>query len=871
MRLLHSKHQKLILQCYPPGKAPDKKPNPLELSYLLYYASTRRVKLEKVIEFLKAKTKMDVRGRKPGNLAVTLSIILALIDKCYENLNVFAPQVCNILNMILAVEELPLCKALVATFGTLCSKLDNGLFAGDKAFVDCFSKLTLDMIALGKARLLVQSTNKREWEMFSLLTCRHVFACLSFNRQMSHKFIPLCVSLLALTVQRSFSHEKLSARLKSNLNVEHGNEKFLSRTSTIKSAAQTKHIMENFEDDNLMDEDLGEEALLGLKTLFNTTLPNQISEATKLIVEYDFSTQGPDHSVAWGSTLLETCASYTPVQLRFQTLVTLITTLSKISENPAELSREYSRMKHYSRYILGLVSSGFNMIGLSISDILLQLLSLQANVYLKLSDFLTADEVSDLSAIYSECICNLSSHIYYFDQVSDSIEGILFQIDSTLATNDGHSTERVFPLVKNSLSMITVILELLSVRSSAITRNHATFENWEISFNLLDFTKAYPRISASAPREEITLVQKYYLRTLHTFLIKEMSQSQSKSADSNGQDESLQYMSPNYNNYFEDRDNTLSHFIATCEKYYEDIFFDKSVAAHLAKVLEALSSVMGINFAYTFLPHFDRWQLQQAPTSLASISRDICAYDLLANCISCINDNYQNLLKQDISELTLSKAVFEDIRGREQLGVWLLDQRDPDSSKIMKVLHSQVSLATVEEFFADTPLEKYFSAPSHVVLDFGRGQSKETLKLHNGDIYNDARESLKDSPNGNRSILGLGNANDISFIYSELLDGVHKGKNAADDMNTSQITQDTLLTKTTLGNESNGHRYAFTPRVGDLKHSVKGTAQDSDNFMFSSARQESPHWSVLQKQIHTTDVHSILDGLKIEDDNQIVV
>lgn len=57
------KHQVLVLKCYPKFQknAVDVKPNPSELSYLLYYASTRRSKLSKVGAFLEKRTAQDVR------------------------------------------------------------------------------------------------------------------------------------------------------------------------------------------------------------------------------------------------------------------------------------------------------------------------------------------------------------------------------------------------------------------------------------------------------------------------------------------------------------------------------------------------------------------------------------------------------------------------------------------------------------------------------------------------------------------------------------------------------------------------------------------------------------------------------------------
>lgn len=62
------KHQVLILKCYPrfQKNAADVKANASELSYLLYYASTRRSKLQKVGAFLEKRTTVDVSKARIG-------------------------------------------------------------------------------------------------------------------------------------------------------------------------------------------------------------------------------------------------------------------------------------------------------------------------------------------------------------------------------------------------------------------------------------------------------------------------------------------------------------------------------------------------------------------------------------------------------------------------------------------------------------------------------------------------------------------------------------------------------------------------------------------------------------------------------------
>jgi protein EFR3 len=65
---LRPKHQVLVLKCFPRFQkgVQEVKPNSSELSYLIYYATTRRSKLQKVGEFLEKKVASDVWRGKIG-------------------------------------------------------------------------------------------------------------------------------------------------------------------------------------------------------------------------------------------------------------------------------------------------------------------------------------------------------------------------------------------------------------------------------------------------------------------------------------------------------------------------------------------------------------------------------------------------------------------------------------------------------------------------------------------------------------------------------------------------------------------------------------------------------------------------------------
>ena len=75
------KHQVLVLKCFPPTArgTVDVKPNSSELSYLLFYASSRRSKIQKVGQFLEKKTASDVWRLRIGYVSPSfLSLPLPL-------------------------------------------------------------------------------------------------------------------------------------------------------------------------------------------------------------------------------------------------------------------------------------------------------------------------------------------------------------------------------------------------------------------------------------------------------------------------------------------------------------------------------------------------------------------------------------------------------------------------------------------------------------------------------------------------------------------------------------------------------------------------------------------------------------------------
>ena len=143
---LRPKHQLLVLKCYPRlprNSTADVNPNGSELSYLLYYASTRRSKLQKVGTFLERKTTNDVYKAQSARVFVTLQILTALLDnKVVGSANSFsliAPYVLRTISgVLLNTNDISLIEASLRTWEEFCKHQDPATLAADHEYQELY-------------------------------------------------------------------------------------------------------------------------------------------------------------------------------------------------------------------------------------------------------------------------------------------------------------------------------------------------------------------------------------------------------------------------------------------------------------------------------------------------------------------------------------------------------------------------------------------------------------------------------------------------------------------------------------------------------------------------------------------------------------
>ncbi|KAI8636865.1 hypothetical protein BD408DRAFT_425439 [Parasitella parasitica] len=137
---LYVKHATLINNCYP-EKEGEKRPRSSELSYLVFYASSRPVKLTKVGLFLEKKAERDVaKGRKQNN-QVTLEIVKALIVDCNRDLNLFSKYVVKIIDMMLETNDIEVIDLACQVFVIFTNHHDGSTLGVDAELTNDYERL----------------------------------------------------------------------------------------------------------------------------------------------------------------------------------------------------------------------------------------------------------------------------------------------------------------------------------------------------------------------------------------------------------------------------------------------------------------------------------------------------------------------------------------------------------------------------------------------------------------------------------------------------------------------------------------------------------------------------------------------------------
>ncbi|KAJ6112226.1 hypothetical protein N7523_008287 [Penicillium sp. IBT 18751x] len=465
------RHQLLTLKCYPKYQkgVPEVKPNPSELSYLLYYVSTRRSKLTKVGAFLEKRVAKDVWRRRLGNVQVALHILTALIEKLPRDLPIYARSVLTVLETVLKSHDVSLVEDSIATFETFCYHQDVATIAADQGLAQKYQAVVrtyagfADPSSPSYSSATLSPAVAIRWRNAGL---RAIKGVVSSESLAADGGTSLRIILPVILENLYSSDEDLLVPLKARLEeTKQADKTERDGNRNRRMSVNTVNTVETANGDPALaaqsTADVDRQAemdarLLALRCLEQIIVSGgnrgQIRVAATVILQFIASKQFPrtvtrdetsaiDQAGNWATSLIELIATWCPVQIRFVILVMALETLQETPPKEDALDSAFTILS----VVNWLLKSSVNMIGLSVMDILFGLMHYVSRIlspYDNAEDREKHEQTPDsaiflsarrkgLLALVEQCIGNLATHIYYGDQVADMMRAILRRFKPT--------------------------------------------------------------------------------------------------------------------------------------------------------------------------------------------------------------------------------------------------------------------------------------------------------------------------------------------------------------------------------------------------------------------------------------------------------
>ena len=526
------------------------------------------------------------------NVQVTLQILTALIEKSPKDLPLYATNILTILDQILKSHDITMVESSIPTFEAFCENHDATSLLADQAYFQQYVSVIRQYASLASTRTHPGKSQPSKpvalrWRNSGLEAIRSLVsadALSSVNGRQYHIVVPMILEnlwtdnedFLEVLLQRAQMEEKVEAGalLKRRTSVATvrtadtgGNEANTNPIALVGSA---------FDVDKLAEEDTGVLAMQCLKMIFEVPNRSLIHAATTALLRFieervnqledvvrtNFKS-GKDSG--WAIKMFGLVARWAPVQDRYAILVTALDGLQHKPLTDETLQQHIVVIA----MVQALLRSDVNLIGLSVMDVLLQLISSMRRLVQMPGDpngmrsdppgpdnvaqaaaaqggaekgEWSAAQRKELLSRLQHCIGDLATHVYYTDQISDMIATILVKLkpkptgtsnstpqgekadETTLA--DETNLDSLFHLTVAKTAALRSIKSIILVANPRgkptdnnvrLSRNRVPIQVWEGTHWLLSDPDGH--------------VRKAYVEALLTWLDRETTAASSRARD----------------------------------------------------------------------------------------------------------------------------------------------------------------------------------------------------------------------------------------------------------------------------------------------------------------------------------------------------
>ncbi|KAG0363588.1 hypothetical protein BC939DRAFT_504928 [Gamsiella multidivaricata] len=467
------KHASLINNCYP-SRPDEKGPKSSELSYLVFYATSKPAKLTKVGNFIERRVTRDYRKKKYSDVHCSLEIIKTLLLSSKAHLNIFSKNVVSILDFLLVdISDLDIVRHCQNVFSCFCGAHDGSTLGVDHEFRTLYDRVVSRFAGIAT---LKNGDNSSRYRMIGLRALEGVVSSSALYACEPKAQLNLVLPAILNCLIDSKNGVNVA------LDNSPGSAPPLRRSVSIHVAVHPDNV--------ITDDDITAEAVRCLHALFNTPNGGNVKLALKRTFAYL-----DEHSRWWPSTfgvgIVKTVLSLILPQYRYMVVNEIIIRIDSVESTTTDLTLRLQKRATLISALEAILVSPVSLIGMPVLEVLNSLLVTLTKSLAASASMTKEGESSQLLSLESviqeglvKSVGGLATHIYYSNQVPHIISHIAGKLSSKLGASPQPSMIEGVPTLEYRAALLKCLLAVIET-SKQSGRQQASFHATEISSDLL--------------------------------------------------------------------------------------------------------------------------------------------------------------------------------------------------------------------------------------------------------------------------------------------------------------------------------------------------------------------------------------------------
>ncbi|KAF9209963.1 plasma membrane localization protein [Haplosporangium sp. Z 27] len=370
------KHATLINNCYP-ARPEDKGPKSSELSYLVFYSTSKPAKLTKVGNFIERRTLRDYRKKRLNDVHCSLEIIKELLLANKAHLNMFSKNIVVILDALLVdISEYDIIRHCQLVFSSFCSAHDGSTLGVDIEFRTIYFRIVARFADL--ARLKGEDNNR--YRIVGLKALKSVVSSEAFHAGDYKAHVDFVLPPI------------LNCLIDSKEGVQVALEEHSSHTGSSSHPSGSTYATTISEKD-FTEHDVTAEALSCLGVLFHSQNGGQVMQTLEPTFVYlgEFGCWWPSNYIVG---IIKSIVNSTLPHLRYVVVNEIIATMDNVSLTTPDLMLRLQKRVTLVSALNAILYSPLTLIGMPVLEVLNSLL---ANLSKSLSDSSSLSKEGDAS------------------------------------------------------------------------------------------------------------------------------------------------------------------------------------------------------------------------------------------------------------------------------------------------------------------------------------------------------------------------------------------------------------------------------------------------------------------------------------------